>query len=101
MARYRMDDGTIVDTEKSTRRWGEERDHDGHNFISRATGSQWEHQTLFRSRRGRYYIVHTSDWEGSMPHAEWVSPEEATRWLLLNEHELPEGLQKHEQTVSE
>jgi hypothetical protein len=36
-----------------------------------------------------------------MPHAEWVSPEEATRWLLLNEHELPEGLQKHEQTVSE
>ena len=101
MSRYRMEDGTVVDTENSTSRWGEERDHDGSNFISRATGSQWEHQTLFRSRRGRYYVVHVSDWQGSHPHAEWVSPEEATRWLVLNEHEVPDDLKKHVGTVTE
>ena len=101
MSRYRMEDGTVVDTENATKVWKEARDHDGRNFISRATGSQWEHQALFRSRRGRYYVVHESDWQGSRANAEWVSPEEATRWIVLNGHEVPSDLKKHVEQVTE
>lgn len=101
MSRYRMDDGTIVDTSKCARYWDEETDWDGKNHISRATGTQWDHETLYRSRKGRYYIEHTSQWQGSRPHVEWVSNEEAARWLLLMEHELPPDLVKHESAIVE
>ena len=92
MTRYKMENGSIVDTDKASKSWEENSDHDGSNFISRATGSQWEHQELYRSRKGRYYLEHTSQWQGSRPHVEWVSNEEAARWLLHNERELPEDL---------
>lgn len=101
MSVYRMDDGTVVNTEKATRFWAEATRWNGSNNISVATGSQWVHQTLYRSRRGRYYIEHESQWQGSTPHAEWISPEEATRWLLANRYEVPDELQTHVEQVSE
>jgi len=101
MARYRMDDGTIVDTSKASAHWEEETDWDGNNHVSRATGSQWNHQKLYRSRKGRYYVEHTSQWQGSQPRIKWVSPQEATRWLLLNERELPDDLEQYEDAVTE
>ncbi len=39
--------------------------------------------------------------ERSQPHAEWVSPQEAARWLMLMEIELPEDLKQYEEQVSE
>ena len=90
--RYRMDGGSIVDTDKAAESWEERTDWDGHNHISRNTRSQWEHETLYRSRKGRYYIVHDSQWQGSMPSAEWVSNKQAAAWLLLNDRPLPEDL---------
>ncbi|MHB1950144.1 MAG: hypothetical protein ACYCQK_01565 [Acidiferrobacteraceae bacterium] len=99
--KYRMDDDTVVDTEKASHQWGERGDFDGRNWISRATGDQWTHEQLYRSRRGRYYVVHSSQWQGSRDHVEWVSPEAAARWLLLMEHELPEELAKYADEVSE
>lgn len=101
MTRYRMDDGSVVDTDKASEEWAEMQDHDGSNYIGRATGDQWTHERLYRSRKGRYYIEHTSQWQGSRPHVEWVSPEEATRWLVLMGHDLPEDLQKYEAEVVE
>jgi len=101
MARYRMDDGTIIDTDKAADTWGEETDWDGRNHISRPTGSQWHHQKLYKSRKGRYYVEHSSDYQGSREHVEWVSPEEAARWLLLNEHELPEDLTQYAEEIVE
>jgi hypothetical protein len=92
MSRYRMQDGAIVDTERASKSWEESRFHDGRNWISRATGEQWTHQTLYRSRKGRYWIEHMSDWQGSHPSAEWIDAPEAARWLLVNKHELPEDL---------
>jgi len=100
MARYRID-GTVVDTANASEQWDEQTDWNGNNLISRATSSQWDHQSLFRSRRGRYYIVHNSQWQGSMPRAEWVSEQEATRWLLLMEYDLPDDLEKFADEVSE
>ena len=101
MTRYKMQDGTIVDTDNATQSWAEDTNWDGNNHISAHTGSQWEHQTLHRSRKGRYYIERSSQYQGSMPGAEWVSPQEAARWLLLNESDLPADLAALADQVSE
>jgi hypothetical protein len=92
MARYRMDDGTVIDTARASKSWPEATRWDGHNHNSVATASQWAHQTLYRSRRGRYYLEHVSQWQGSTPHADWVSEREAVRWLLASDHEIPDEL---------
>lgn len=101
MARYKMDDGTVIDTANASHSWQEDTRWDGHNHVSIATGSQWIHQKLYRSRKGRYYIEHTSQWQGSNPHAEWVSPQEAARWLLANGEELPDDLKQYEDEITE
>jgi|FLYL01.1.fsa_nt_gi hypothetical protein len=101
MAKYRMEDGAVVDTERASASWPEATDWDGRNHISRPTGSQWEHQHLYRSSKGRYYIEEWSDWQGSRPGAYWVSDEDAARWLLANDHQLPEDLRKYEAEVVE
>jgi hypothetical protein len=87
-----MEDNTLVNTEKAKQSWEEKRWHDGRNFISKATGTQWNHETLYESRKGRFYKVCTSQWQGSHDHAEWLDENEAVRWLLLNDHEIPERL---------
>ena len=101
MARYRMDNGAIVDTDNANKVWEEDTIWNGNNHIGKATGSQWEHQTLYKSRKGRYYIEYESDWEGSHPHVEWVSREKAARWLLLMNEELPEDLNDLKESILE
>lgn len=101
MTRYRMEDGTVIDTDKAVKSWDEDTRWDGRNHISKATGSQCNHQKLYKSRKGRYYVEHNSQWQGSTPHVEWVSPQEAARWLMLMEHELPEDLQQYADDISE
>ena len=101
MARYTMSDGTVVDTSNASRSYEEATFYDGHNHISCATGSQWAHQLLYRSRKGRYYIEHFSQWQGSHDSAEWVSNEEAARWLLANNEPIPDELAKAAESVSE
>ena len=100
MSRYRID-GTIVDTANATSSWQEAEDWDGNNHISRATGSQWKHETLYRSRKGRYYRVRTSQWQGSQRYAEWVSRHEAARWLLAQDEDLPADLADVAEEVAE
>ena len=82
MSRFRMSDDAVVDTKNASNHWDEDTRWDGRNHISCATGDQWQHETLYRSRKGRYYTVHSSNWDGSSDSAEWVSNEEAVRWLL-------------------
>ncbi len=92
MARYRMEDGTVIDTDNARQSWDEATRWDGNNMVSKATGSQWSHETLYESRKGRFYVEHTSQWSGSTPHCEWISEQEAVRWLILNDEEVPERL---------
>lgn len=100
MTTYRIEN-TIVKTENARQKWEEDTRWDGNNHISLATGSQWSHQTLYCSRRGRYWIESTSQYQGSNPGAEWISPEEAARWLMINDHEIPEDLKEAAEEVSE
>ena len=101
MSKYKMEDGSIVNTDKATKSWGEELDWDGNNHISRATGSQWDHEELYRSSKGRYYLEHTSQWQDSRPHAEFITNEEAALWLLANDYELPQDLKEFEEQICE
>ena len=101
MARYRMEDNTVLDTDRATASWEEAKRFNGNNHISIATGSQWVHERLYRSRKGRYYIEHWSQWQGSLPSAEWVSKRQAASWLLANGHELPDDLAEEGEAVSE
>lgn len=103
MSKYSMEDGTVVDTEKASQSWDEDTRWDGRNHISVPTGSQWDHERLHRSRKGRYYLECWSQYQGSRPHAEWVSEHEATKWLMANDHEetIPNDLKHLVDEVSE
>jgi len=95
-------DGFVVNTEKATAYYTDTHFFDGSNQISYATRSQWENETLYRSRKGRYYIVHESQWQGSADRAWWVSQKEAAAWLLTNQYEeIPEDLKDAAEEVEE
>lgn len=99
MARYRIGD-LVVDTVDATASYDCKASHrwDGNNHVCGHTGSRWEHQTLYRSRRGRYYVVCTAPWRD---HTEWLSPEAVARWLLLNGDEIPAELAAAADSVTE
>jgi hypothetical protein len=101
MATYKMPDGTVVKPENATQKWDEDTRWDGSNHISRATGLQWDHQMLYRSRKGRYWLEYRSQWQGPTPHGEWITSQEATRWLLSQGHELPEELEGYRDQIEE
>jgi hypothetical protein len=101
MSTYRMDDGTVVKTENATQEWKEDKNWDGNNWISVATGSQWHHERLYRSKKGRYWVEHTSNYQGSRDSAEWISNRQAAAWLLANDHEIPEDLKQYAEQVEE
>lgn len=75
--------------------WKEATWHDGNNFISRATGSQWEHEVLFRTAGGAWILHHWSQWQGSRESYTQISAKEAAAWLTVNEHDAPEELAKY------
>jgi len=101
MSRYRMDDGTVVDTANAKQSWDEAERFDGSNHISVATGSQWEHQRLHKSRKGRYYLERWSQWQGATASAEWISKRAAAAWLAANEHTIPDDLAAEAEEVTE
>ena len=73
-------------------RWDEACEFDGRNMISRATGSQWDHELLFRTRQGTWIINQYSACQGSIETYEKVSEEEAARWVTGQGLEAPESL---------
>ncbi|MGD9558761.1 MAG: hypothetical protein AB7V25_17170 [Mangrovibacterium sp.] len=97
-----MEDGIILNTEKAVDHWEEDTRWNGNNHISIATGSQWEHETLYKSAKGRYWLEHTSQWQGSTPYASILEPAEAAAWLLNNgKDDLPEDLEQYRNEVEE
>ena len=101
MSKYTLNNEKVVNTEKAKQCWDEAERWNGNNFISRATGSQWEHETLFLSSKGNFWVEHTSQWQGSLPYAFSLSKEEAVRWLLENEHAIPDFLKMEADSIEE
>lgn len=94
--RYHLSDGSIYDDEAvCAKSWPEGTCWDGRNLISLATGSQWHHQRVVLTRRGRWVLEEWSDWQGSTPQADLIGEPEAARWILLQGHALPESLHQY------
>ena len=60
---------------------------DGSNHISIPTGSQWDHQALYRTAGGRWVLHGWSQWEGRPERYRFISADEAREWLLLNQED--------------
>ena len=92
MARYEIDE-QIFDTASAVEKWTEETQFNGSNMISRATGSQWVHETLFLSKKGQYWIETTSQWQGVSGKARLLVLSEAVLWLDRNCYSIPTELE--------
>lgn len=85
MARINLGNGRWFDTSaaevfKEDTRWN------GQNHISCATGSQWDHEELYRTRRGVWILHWWSQWQGSVPEYREIQPDEARTWLIDQNH---------------
>lgn len=93
MNRQTLTDGSgkWFDIEKSTcykesTRWN------GNNHVSIATGSQWDHEKLYRTASGKWILHSWSQYQGVMSKWESITEDQATRWLLVNDHNVPEDI---------
>jgi len=80
--------------ESGAESWAESTYHDGRNHVSRATGDQWLHEHLYRSRNGQWIINSYSDWQGSTETYERVTPSDAAAWFIRNLQDAPEALKE-------
>ena len=71
-------------------RFTEQTDWNGSNNISRATGSQWTHEALWRTSGGRWVLNWWSMWQQQNSELaetyRYLEADEALAWLRLNEH---------------
>lgn len=100
MASFRIG-GRIFRTENSVRTWREDTRWDGRNQISVNTGSQWQHERLFKSRKGTYWLLSSSQWQGSTDSAQIVSKVDAASWIMMNGHEVPAELESAAESIEE
>jgi hypothetical protein len=66
--------------------WDEGTRWDGNNNISLATGSQWNHERLYRTASGRWVLMQWSQWENSTDTYHFIDTTAARDWLLRNEY---------------
>lgn len=61
---------------------------DGNNNISNVTGSQWEHELLYRTAKGRWVLHSWSQYtSGNPPAYHFVEADTARQWLIAQEHD--------------
>jgi hypothetical protein len=58
----------------------------GHNEISLATGTQFDHETLYRTKKGTWVLLSWSQWQGSAEEYEIIDKTTAIHWLLKNNY---------------
>lgn len=87
MTRCTLTDGTWFDSD-GAKSWNESRTFDGRNHISDATGSQWEHERLYRTQKGRWVLYAWSQWQGSRDSYTPIDAPEAAAWLVQNGHDV-------------
>ena len=71
-------------SEETAECFKEETYHNGRNFISKATGNQFEHEAIYRTKGGRFILNHWSDWQGRKETYEGIDNETAAIWFSNN-----------------
>lgn len=61
---------------------------DGRNHISLATGTQFEHEALYRTKKGLWVLHSWSQWQGSSESWDEISDSDAANWLSRNNHDM-------------
>lgn len=82
------DEGVMVgwyDSDKSEG-WSEGTRWDGDDTVSRATGSQYDHEELRRTAGGRWIVHSWSQWEGRGTRDRFLVDPEALDWLVKNRY---------------
>jgi len=64
----------------------------GSNHISKATGSQWNHEALYRTTNGIWVLHSFSNYENVADEYSSISAKDAAAWLIQNEHDIPDEL---------
>lgn len=91
MARIVLTDGSARWFESSkAEHFDEDTYWDGNNICSKATGSRWEHETLYRTAGKQWVLHHTSSWQGAQDTWTMIDDDEAARWLVTNGLEHPD-----------
>ena len=89
-----LDDGSRwFDTEKA-QKFTEDSEWNGNNHISRATGSQWDHETLYQTKSGRWVLHSWSQWQGSLDRWEEIDHASAVTWMMKNNYGDHESVQE-------
>jgi hypothetical protein len=91
MNRINLDNGTWFDAD-AAKKWSEGTYFDGNNHISKATGSQWDHEDLYRTKGGKWVISWWSQYQGRDERIEEVTAQEAHAWLARNGKKIPKDL---------
>lgn len=83
------EDGQLVGwfNKETAKEFTEDTRWDGHNHISRATGSQWDHEQLYRTAGGNWVLYRWSQWEGVADRYQFLAEDEARTWLLAQGHD--------------
>jgi len=71
--------------------------HDGRNWISKATGSQWKHESIYVTKSGQFILNHYSNYQGSRETYESISKEEAAVWFAkqsFSDDDIPDVFKK-------
>jgi hypothetical protein len=90
MTRQAIYGGGWFDIDKA-RKFDEDTRWNGNNHISKATGSQWNHEALYVTKRGIYILNHWSQWQGSGESWTRIDAADAADWLTANGHEAPDA----------
>ena len=77
MARLTLTDSPRWFNDSTATKFDEDSRWDGNNHISRATGSQWDHQALYYTASGRWILNSWSQWQGTEDTYEEVSQADA------------------------
>lgn len=78
--------------EETARYWSEGSRHDGSNQISKNTGSQWNHEALYRTASGRWVLHTWSQYQGIADTYEEIEPGDAASWLATAGKEPPDEI---------
>lgn len=85
MSRVSLGNGKWFDDDKATK-WSESTTWNGNNHISDATGSQWDHEAVYRTAKGTWVLHAWSQWQGSRPSYRTIDEATAIEWLIANRH---------------